>query len=771
MGLKDPSPLTTELDGLDSGLGEAPPTCDKKIYSPTKLENVSFQPAFFLDEDHHSDLQPSKKKAKKNVEPDMILDPKQKKSLEKVAEWLMKVPSEQSLELENPKDAGHDSGSCPSTSTLDLEQPHCKANPTRVHAKALVDKVFGATYGRRGKEILKTTETAPEMACFNLSVINTSKDNRNDKEEEQLINEQEKNSNILKGGVEVLEDCRGNSEPPNMSENDKTQKDEVPQLVSVIEEQQPETKVKRTTRSSLQHVDSDLLNCAQKRRENTEEKSTHRGSRSAKSEKAKTARMPKPLVLVTVENLETSPNIRPSPTEVQIHIENYPSSGDQEVPLGRRTRRSRRLQVLTKEDYRKEKSRSSVPEKEHDSKSPNFECEILDNVNSPDYKERKWQADGNGCVYTPGMEEIENMDSGEKTSFIRPEEDTEHTPARLPNTETLFQTAYSVAVVPNSAEIVGESTEQPPNTVQLLTKLGEIEHDQQNDSEQDTEQLVKTFKATKRKSFHLGSGPDLKRSRLLVQKKQSAGAEENQYVCSGDQTAAEHKEPVTAEITVNQVLFHSQNMSGSDLILPSSSPSLKRKASGLSGCSAEGGNCVSASSPLPPNLESKHVVQSFCPLVPTERDSICFATEIPSQILKSKANFVMEDTQSSAVLHTSNASTSKEILNVQSFLTPNGLEMPVPNKETNYSQGSTELSACRKRTKAQKLDSSSDSSDCAEEEFPCLAKIFNETALPDNHSSHPSACPSPDCLNPSQTSVDLFGTPNECKFPSLAYFL
>lgn len=780
MGLKETSPLTTEIDGLDSGLGEAPPTCDKKMYSPTKLENVSLQPAFIPEKDDHSDLQkPSKKKAKKDLESDRILDQRQKKSLEKVAEWLMKVPSEQSLELENPEEDGEDSDSCSTTSTIDLEQLHCETNPTKGRAKALEDQVFGAIYRRerRRKEIVKSTEAALEMVCFNLSVKNTSEDkNRDDKEEKHLIRVQEKNtsSNILKGEIEVLEDRRGILQPTHMSENDKN-KDEVPHLLSVIEEEQPETNMKRRTRSTLQRVDSDLLMCIQKKPENTEQnRSTQRGSRNIKSEKAKSARTSKPLVMDTVENVETSSKIRPRLEEVQVHIENYPSSDDQEVPLDTSTKRSRRLQFFTKEDNGKEKSSSSVPEKEHDSKYPNFECEILDNVKSADYKEQKRRADRNGCIYSQDIKEIENIDSGEATS-LRPEEDTKRAPSGVPNTETLFQTACSVTVVPNSAVItLAESTYQLPNTVQLLTELGEIEHEQKNDSEQDTEQLVKSFKATKRKSFHLGGGPDLKRSCLLVQENnQSAGAEENQYVCSADQSAPKHMEPVVAEITDNQVLFDSHNMSGSDLILPSYLPSLKRKASGpYSGCSAEGSNCVSASSPLSPNVESKHVVQSSCPLVPTEGDSaICFATEKPSQLSESQADFMMEDTRSRTLLHSIDADTSKELLNAQSSLAPNGLEMPVPNREMTYSQGSRELSTCRKRTKAQKLDSSSDSSDCAEEEFPCLAKHFNETAPPGDHAIHPPACPSPDCVNSSQASVDLFGTPNECKFKVLVYFL
>lgn len=781
MGLNDTSPLTTELDGLDSGLGEALPTCDKRVRSPSKLENVSLQPAFIPDEDDRSDVQePSKKKAKTDLESDRILDQRQRKSLEKVAEWLMKVPSEQSLELENPEEDGDDSESCSSTSTIDPGQLRCETNPARGRAKALEDQVFGAVYRRerRGRKVVKSTEAARETVCFDLSDKNASEDeSRDDVEEELLIREREQNtgSDVLKGEIEVLEGCGGILEPTHMPGNSKNKKDDGPHLGSVIEEQQPGTNGKRRTRSPLQRVDSDLLECAQEPPESTEQKRSaqRRSRRVTKSEKAKAARTSKPLVMVAVENAESSPGVRARSEEVQVHIENYPSSGDQDVPSGGSTRRSRRLQVFAKKNNGDEKSRAGVPAKEPDSKHPDFAWEILDTVKSPDNKQQKWPADRNGCIYSQDIEGIENMDSGEKTP-LRPEEDTQQALSGVPNAETLSQTACGVAAVPSSAEIaLAESTNEPPNAVQLSPELGETE--QKNDSEQDTEQLVRSFKATKRKSFHLGSGPtpDMKRSRLLgPENHQSAAAEENRDVCSADQSVPKHTEPAVAEITKNQVLFGSQNMSGSDLISPSCLPSLKRKASSLySGCSAEAGNCVSASIPLPPNLESKQVVQSPCPAVAEGGSAICFATEKPSQTSESQADFMMEGARSRTSLHSVDVDAPKESLNAQSSLTPRGLEMPVPNRETTHSQGSRELSARRKRTKAQKLDSSSDSSDCAEEEFPCLAKIFNETAPPGAHAIHPPACPSPDCVNSSQASVDLFCTPNECEFKVLVDFL
>lgn len=763
MGLNDTSPLTTEIDGLDSGLGEAPPTYDKKMYSPTKVENSSLQTALMPDKDKHPHLRTPSKKLKKDLEPDKILDQKQKKSLEKVAEWLMKVPSEQSLEED-----GNDFDSCSSTSTIDLGQRHCETNLTRTCAKALEDQVFGAIYRRerRGKGIVKPTEAALEMVSLYHSVKNTSEDkSRNYMEGEHSIREQENNanSNILKEEIGALEGCSRNVEPTNMAEDDQNYKNEVLCLGSDVEQQQKETNAKRRVRTSLQEVDSDLLKCTQKKPENAgKKKSTQRGSKSIKTDKAKSARMSTPLVLVTVQNVETSPKIRPGSEEVQVHIENYPSSGDQDVPLARSTRRSRRLQVFTKQDDKEELSKSSVLEKVHNSKYPDFKCEILDNFKSRDSIDQTQQADRNGCIHKQDIQEIENVDSGKRASPLR--EDTKMSLSEVPHKVTLSETAFSVAVVPSCAAIAPvEPNNQLPNTTQLVTELTEMEHEQKNDTELDTQQLVRSFKATKRKSFYLCSGPNIKRTHLLIQENnQSPVTEENLNDCSADESSPKQMEPIMAKIINNQDLTHVQNMSGNVLISPSCSPSLKRKALGLhNSCSVEAGNCVlgsSASSPLPPNNESKHEVQISSPLIPTNGNSVvCFATEKP-QISESQTDFIMtKGTRGGNLMHSFNGNTSEELLDAQSSLTPDGLGMP----EVTYSQGSRELSTCRKTKMAQKQIVSSDSSDCAEEEFPCLTKIFNKTAPP---GANPPVCHSPDCVNSSQASVDLFDMPNECKF-------
>lgn len=882
MGLEDTSPLTTENEGLDSGLGEAPPTSDKKMHSPTdivetemsevvekttsthktrlkmrvsKLEEASLQPSIIPDWTEHQPLRKSSRKKQK------ILDQKQKKSLEKVAEWLMKVPTEGSLELEKPNKDGNDSDSCSSTSTIDVRQHNRDVNATREYrAKALEEQVFGAIYRRerRGNRTVspplnvfgkptKTKETAPETVCpadFAKKTTSNDKSESDMEEEQQMIDEEkETSSDIFKDEeIEVMEENyrdKYGEELIDLPESDKNDsKDEVPCPVSDIGQQQPERKSKKKTRTTLQQVDNDLLEQAKAKSENTEQKkSDKRRSKNMRSEKGKPARVTKPLVLVAVQNGETSPQTRPRSEEVQVHIENYPSSEDQEVPATRSTRRSRRLQVFAEElqeGHKKVNLKASIPKKDSNvaKQSEHTEGGTLDNPASPKYRNMTKSSKRNGCIYNQDLGGIENMESGERASCLRPEEDAEQSISEVPNAETLSEAsaACHVPVVPSStspteAALVDPTlesdnpTNHSPNSSQLETSacgtkcVGiEIEEDK-NDSELDTEQLVRSFKATKRKSFHLGGVPNVKRSRSSDQENQ---AEENQYVCSAVESAKKLIHAKLPEITNQKALSDCENLSCSDLIPPSNSPGLTRKTvvekpdqvvveasipdRSFSGQDSAVGNCVlrnSVSSPLPPNTTSKYEIESPClSVVPIVGDSEY------SEITENQPECTMrEEIRDSISAHSSSgkhsANTAEQILNAESSLTPDGLGIPVGqtvHEAKSYSYGSGEISSHssiksmhRKRTRAQRLESSSDSSDCTGEELPTLTEIFGTSARPSAETqdrgdsseanrcegvtavrgeqlSRPPACPSPDCVNSSQASVDLFGTPDECKF-------
>ncbi|TMS22089.1 Breast cancer type 1 susceptibility protein-like protein [Larimichthys crocea] len=730
MGLEDTSPLTTENEGLDSGLGEAPPTSDKKMHSPThnlesveteisevvekatstfktrgqmrfaKLEKASLHPPLVLDETEHQPLRKSsRKKQKRDPEPDKILDQKRKKSLEKVAEWLMKVPTEESLELEKPNEDSDDSDSCSSTSTIDIKKINSDVNQRREgHAKALEEQVFGAVYKRDRRRTRtvssppnvfvkppKTNKTTPETVDAADFVMKTSSEDKREsdmEEEQQMIEDiQDTCSDIFKESKQAMEENDINKygeELNSLPESEKyNSKDEVPCPVSDICQQQPERKSKKRRCNTLQQ---------------SKRKTDKRKGRNIRSEKGKPARVPNPLVLVGVQNGETSPETRPR-SEVQVHIEHYASSEDQEIPVTRSTRRSKRLQVFAeevKEEPKKANVKGKIPEKDSNVAK---QSEDAKGGTSDKKGNMKKVAERNGCVYDEDLDETE---------------DAEESIAEVPNAEALSEATAPcyVPVVPNStspaeASVVDPTLESPtvqfPNSVQLETacetKRAGIENEEdKNDRIAPSSPLPPNKVSTREiESPALSVVPHVVNSGLcltVAEPEELNEPTENQFDCS-----------MNEEIREN-----------------------------ISGCSSSGKHSVSAAG------------------------------------------------------HISNA---------EVILTPDGVKEVIPDTKSGELSVHSSIQSMpqkRKRTRAQRLESSSDSSDCTGEELPPLTEIFRTSAPPSaatedqGHAGEtnrcegvtaggaermrrPSACPSPDCVHSSQASVDLFGTPDECEVP------
>lgn len=845
MELEDTSPLTTENEGLDSGLGEAPPTSDKKVHSPTDLVEADISEVVEKTTSIHktrASLQPSvipggtkqeplrkssRKKGKRDLEPDKILDQKQKKSLEKVAEWLMNVPAEGTLELEQLNEDADDSDSCTSSSTTDCRPHSNDVNPTRENrAKALEDQVFGAVYRRRGSRAISSPpnakDTAPEAVSTAEVVVKQTRNENSasDMEEEQQVLKEEKeiSSDIHEDEpTEVMEENYGDQygeELTNLPENAKNEsKDEVPCLVSDPEQQQPKRKSRKRTSTTL---DSDLMEQAKAKSENTEQKKSDR----RRSKNVRSARVTKPLLLVAVQNEESSPKPTLRSEEVQVHIENYPSSEDQEVPVTRSMRRSRRLKVFTEEvqgAHRKVNVKAKIPEKDNcvAKQSENAERGTMANTASPKCKNQTYRPERNGCIYNQDLGGVENMECVEGATYLTPG----HFRPEVPNAEALSEAtaARHGPVVPSSTSpteaavleqtlVSNNPTKHPPSSIRLETACSAHFTGIENDSEQDTEQLVKSFRTTKRKSFHLGGGPPTKRSCITDQENlpRTAAKEENQSVCSGAESANKQ-----IDITNHKALGDSENLSCGDIISPSNSPGLAKKTA-VEGDQVVVEDCVlrsSDSSPLALNQMSKREIESPCfSSVPKVGDSAFKHDEL--HVLSEHENpphrTTRQEIPNSMSAHTSSgkhsANEAEPILNAESSLTPDDLGIPLGQtireaKSSSRCSGdlsshSSVRSMHRKRTRAQRLESSSDSSDCTGEELPTLTEIFTKSAPPPavtqdrgdsreakrceavaaaagvEQLSPPPACPSPDCVNSSQASVDLFGTPEECKFIS-----
>lgn len=842
MGLEDSAPLTTENEALDSGLGDAPLTSDKKMSSPTdngepvkaemsdvvantskthrnrgkrSRENASLYSSFIPDENEdQSQRKSSRKKQKKDVEPDKILDHKRKKSLEKVAEWLMKVPAEGSLELEKPDENSDDSDSCSSASTIDIRQCNSELNPKKEErAKALEEQVFGAVYRRKvnrnvspplkvftepsiAEEILKSEDASSvreENGFASFAKINES----NVEDEQQMTEEINDGSGICKSAEQMeigteIDTGMHVDEFNNFPESHQNRgRDDVSSVVPDNVEQQLGRKTRKRTCNVLQQVDSDLQEQARAKSEGGEQKKIDkRKGRNTRSEKGKPSRVPKPLVLVGVQNGETSPVIRMRAEEVQVQIENYPSSEDQVTPVVKSSRRSRRLQLFAEEvqEGHKQASEKAKETEGNSSVAKQLEHangEALDDVNKVVKSAKK-----NGCVYNEDIGEIENIECAERTSNLRPTEAVKE-----------LNAASGSAQLDDAAVVESDNQNSIRSQASVCkTKCTETENEEdRNDSELDTEQLLKSFKATKRKSFYLGS-PDVKSSRGS-DKDAIKEPEKKHEGCSGVESA--------------EKALGDSSKSSYDFISPSNSPvqpritvSEKRDPAAVEALISEQ-NCSgrfrsSPSSGLSPNKESKRDAESPpLSVVPQVVDSglrftavECDELKEASQNTESRAD-CEEDVKgikddAPATLKCSSVNTAEHRAVPESSLTPDDLiASPVQtiHKAEINSNGSGEVSINssinrkpRRKRKAQRLEPSSESdSSGSKEELPTLTQIFGTSARPSaqNRSDSgeddrcegtadaadrlPPACPSPDCVDSSQASVDLFGTPEECK--------
>uniref|UniRef100_A0A665TX81 RING-type E3 ubiquitin transferase BRCA1 n=1 Tax=Echeneis naucrates TaxID=173247 RepID=A0A665TX81_ECHNA len=753
MGLEGSTPLTAENERLDSGLGDVPPTSDKN--------DVSLISSAILQETEHKNLRKSsRKKQNKDLEPDKILDKKQKKSLEKVAEWLMKVPTEGSLELEKPDEDADDS--CSSTSTIDIQQHISDMNPKREdRAKALEEQVFGAVYkrDRRGNR----NGAIPTTRKHETSTEDTNESNSGEESSRDIFKEAEK--------MEVMEESnvdKSQEKLDNLPGNDKNKgRDEVSSCGSNTEQQQLK-KSKRKLRSALQQVDSDLQEQPEAKSKSTEQNKTgkSKGKNTKRPRKGNPAKVPKPLVLVEVQDGETSPKTRLR-SEVQVQIENYPSSGDQETPLRKSTGRRRSLRLFVEEiqkGHKNAKLKTTVGEKGSNAAKQweGIKGGVLDNTASPENGDTTKVFERNGCVYHQELEGIEDMEPGEGTSYLTPNDNVKEVAAEVPNACTLLEASAASVKSDKPANLFSENLDMEIATECPLTENVK----DMNDSEADTEQLLRSFKSIKRKSFYLG-GPNLKRHCSLEQEDaHGAEAEENDSVCSGVEAAEQQSDTKAPE--EQEALRDNEHSSCCDLIPPTLSPTQAQKTL------SAGAECHSRStinSALSPNKVSKHEITPQHSVVPQLVDSgHCFKVIEREELNKSSkcsqiSNSQLECTISDAgklkgvgdsvCTGKNSVNTAEGTLLAESSLTPDGLMSPavqMAHETRPNSSGSAELS---------------DQGDCSDGnrcEPACKADAAEQL-------SRSPACSSPDCVNSSQASVDLFGTPDECNFSSLLYFL
>lgn len=827
MGFGETSPPTTENEGLDSGLGEAPPPSQKKTSNITHVVGTemvevtekttashktgasllgegSLQPPLKPDDNQPQTVRKlSKKRNKKELKTNKILDEKQKRSVEKVAEWLMKVPTKGSLEVENLNNVDDDSDSCSSSSTIDVrpqnDVPH---QSKREQTKALEDQVFGAVYRRERKStraiiplldhLNKPDQSGPES-------VSSEKSGRNTEERLEAAEEKKASSNGVLGEELTVDDYGG-----QIAENESNNvKDEAPDR-----QQHLVRKTKNKTRNSVRQVDSDLLQQAEATSLIPKTRNKKR-SQNLRSEKGKSVGGTKPLELVPVQNKETGPLARPRSEDVQVHIENYPSSEDQELSSKRGTRRSRRLQVSTETirgGCRNAKSNVNSKEKETNISQQSTETggKLLDEKTLQNIGPAAKDAERNGCICNEDLGGIEDMDAGGI-----PQENRRDPTSDVANSENFSEgSASRDPAVLSPSKVVISPAYHPTHSTQLDAAVCETvqaggeeekeEEEDRNDSELDTEQLLRSFKGTKRKSFHLGGGPSVKRSR-------SADETEVRRCDDDSLDVLGRREEVRGRTTPEAVEgsgLDCENLSA-DVISPSISP--QRARNPVLEESQQEAVCVdslpsdspgpdavgtkSASSPLPPNIQSKRCEadSSYPSVEPRVGESGLYfvSVEQSHQADVDRPHHSERDETDDRNSSHSGKLSAEQIANEESSLTPDGLGTTVEGNSQQEAKrlrsscsGGQELSglspiksAARKRSR--RLQSTSESSDCTGDGLPTLAEIFGGSSpagSPDQGGSS-RGCGQEDVedmeVQSSQASVDLFGTPEEGKVSSV----
>ncbi|XP_061562177.1 LOW QUALITY PROTEIN: uncharacterized protein LOC133417941 [Phycodurus eques] len=746
MGIEDSNPLTTEGGVQDGSLGGSI-QISESIEATVKASRLATRRKGRKDlvVAAVSESQSSRQKQKKDQEPEQISEHRKKESVEKVAKWLMKVPAEGSLESEERAAVAHDSDS--STSTLDIKTFNKKEQVT----KTLEKKVFGATYKRERRsnqstntkppshssekppKKKKTTTTSPTPADFTKSP------------------EENRDGDLEKPAKTDVSEEAGNCEIPKKDLDKPSERDENNSKCDLHspETLQPERKRRKRLRSALQQVDSDLQ--AKVEAESSAPKKADRRKRH--SEKGKSARAVKPLVLVGVQNGDCVTKSKLPAESVQVHIENYPSSEDQEAAVTTGTRRSRRLHLSSQNVLRRAPKKAATRQGAKTLGKGVKDGEMSD---VSDVKACKI----NGCVYGKDICVIENMELSHLENLVQ----------GVPPIETQAGADHDAPSCPKFRKSDREAPEDPaPRSIP--SALAEKEENR-NDSEVDTDQLLRSFKTTKRKSFRLTRS----KTRRCVDEEHVHSPEKSNPIRSRVQSCKQQTKQ-RSDLT---------NLSScSDLIPPTDSPKRKMDAEASA---APVLLRSTVSSALSPNKvaarEAESPVVSFVPHVVDS--GLCFyeRQEIPENVFESSPREHPRDlVENPTASGNHSITTSQHLLTTDCYLTPDGLGLqpghPPHGTQTSIVSSSQSDPGRRTQRRTRRLRYSSESQSSYNEVLPTLAQIFHQVtpplqgdcvqdaAEPNGHEvkNVSGRCLSPDCVTASQASVDLFDPPDECQLP------
>ncbi|XP_077405883.1 uncharacterized protein LOC144037884 isoform X2 [Vanacampus margaritifer] len=704
MGFKDSNPLTTEGEVED---GSVQTSQSEELIEATvkasrlttgrKRRNDQVVPAFTGSQPR---TQSPRQKQKNDEDQDQIFESRKRRSKEKVAEWLMKVPAEGNLPLEEPRELARvsddsDSGTyAPDVQTF---------NKKEQIGKSLEAHVFGVTYKRKQRVHQSAGSKPPSHASKELSKKTTSLTPTDFTKslEEKLLD------------LEELVTMDVSEEPANC-ETPKKNPDKPP------ETNEPERKPTKRLRRTLQQVNSDLPAKAETKTPAAKKADKRRGP----SERGKSARAVKPLLLVGVQNGDAAAKSKLPSEAVQVHIENYPSSEDQEALVTTGTRRSKRLHSSSRD------VRQPAPKKAPTrQRAKTLRKDVKDGgTSNPSHANA---CKSNGCIYDKDICAIEDMEISHLDDLVKGAPPTQNQADRDP------------PLLLSSASLFGAAPDDP-----APRSFASAQQDC-NDSEMDTAQLLRSFKAATRKSFRLACS-GRKRSRCEDEEFAHSPEKSNSTKSGVQQTPprSDFTEPSTC----------------SDLIPPTDSPTRKMAAKVVA-APVLLRNTVSSA--LSPNKVTAHETESpLASFIPRVVDSGLLFHErqkIPESPFESAAGNCP-------------ATTSQHSLNPDCSSTPDGLGVE-PDRGTQTSVQSSVLSNPSRKTRrtTPRLRYSSETLSSSNEELPTLVQIFQQgaprrqdAAEANRHEGDDVAvrCVTPDYVTDSQASVDLFDPPDESDVPA-----
>lgn len=888
MSLEDSHPVSSEPGCLDRSPEDLPQHSQIKPEDVPSLTRLDVTP----DDGKHS----RRRSKRLCLEPDRITGKRQKKSVQKVSEWLLRIspgfdaPTESDeqgvLPMLTDSDAEKEStASCASTEISAPADDKADASPVReVPSRGLEEQVFGAVYKRERKavKITKvTTSFSPERELAPVGGLSETVDKIEAPERRSG-----RTSTIRKSSNEGREDQEDVDEGSKQENGSKLEK-VVPDENAENTEESPAFEVplkKPGRRAKMQEVWQDVDRDLTEKESNADNKKDRkrrltRSSRGAASyddlEKSKNAKYAKSLALVSagtemVDSREKVPS-NPELLETEVNIESYPSSTEPRSPDARKTRRSSRLQEFAAEVQglpRRRRSKPVLP-KPADGRENNPSANLdetsvktgrvgqlnASQIETPGRSARK----RNCCVYNNDFEKIEIMRSSQDAAA--PERESSEGTAAGENSlvsvlpDTLDR---DERVIPRSTKVVNSTSplavlvpESLPHKRQesspcAKTLMDTEQEDDTNDSELDTEQLMKTFKATKRKSFYLGS-PRTSRSRtqekslpqiLEEDQQERVDQAERPGICPDGDLPSDACELAPQEITSQTSQSRIADVTSASL-LPVNSPALpslhketqkdnSMKTSGASDHLKKVAKSSRSQESRPPvNIDLANSVQLFSTSVTQEEPQ-------PSRSKDSTESSEIQENEISSIPLGSVTKSEMPCNHFESSVTPDGLvqndpEVLVIEPATTRNSDNTDegeiLSQPRlhRKRKAQRLESSDSESSDDHEDLPPLAQIFKShrssspsakdplksslnrdeerslkpgldpvsqdscsRAEPEAQSSSASQSVAPyqtrepleelqdggvpdpayrdDWITSSQGSVDLFGTPRECKY-------